>query len=310
MALMKFWGNKRYYGLDFFLKQKFGEKVGKINIDGGFTCPNRDGTISFDGCDFCSPRGSGDFCVEKSRSITEQINTTIPVIKSKWPVDKFIAYFQAYTGTYASVDILKAKYDEALSHKSVVGLAIATRPDCLSSEVLDLLSHYNEKTFLWVELGLQTTNDDIGRKINRGYDLKVFDDALNNLKKRNIPVVPHIIFGLPGESEESMMKSINYISEKKPFGMKIHQLLILKGTKLERLYLDGKIAYASRDNYINLVAQAIGFLDENIVIHRVMADASDENLIEPKWSREKILVLNGINKRLKELNIYQGKNLS
>lgn len=305
---MKFWGNKRYYGLDFFLKQKFGEKVGKINIDGGFSCPNRDGTISFDGCDFCSPRGSGDFCADKNRSIIEQINTTIPVIKSKWAVDKFIAYFQAYTGTYAPIDILKAKYDEALSHKEVVGLAIATRPDCLSPEILDILSYYNEKTFLWVELGLQTTNDEVGKNINRGYDLNTFDNALHDLKERNIKVVPHIIFGLPGESEESMMNSIRYISAKKPFGVKIHQLLILKETKIERLYAEGKISYMSKERYADLIVKAIGSLDENIVIHRIMADASEENLIEPKWSREKILILNFINKRLKELKIYQGIN--
>jgi len=305
---MKFWGNKRYYALDFFLKQNFGKKVGKINIDGGFSCPNRDGTISYDGCSFCSPRGSGDFCSKNVSSITRQIKDTIPIIKPKWNINEYIAYFQAFSGTYAPIDILKAKYDEALSYKGVVGLAIATRPDCLSSEILDVLSYYNEKTFLWIELGLQTANDDIGRKINRGYDLKTFDDALNNLKIRNIKTVPHIIFGLPGESEDSMMKSIAYISDKKPFGIKIHQLLILKGTKMERLYLGGKFAYVSKDYYSDLVVKAIGALDESIVIHRIMADASEESLIEPKWSREKISVLNGIDKRLKELKIYQGIN--
>ncbi|HPY87120.1 MAG TPA: TIGR01212 family radical SAM protein [Spirochaetota bacterium] len=308
MSRMKFWGNKRYYALDFFLKQNFGKKVGKINIDGGFSCPNRDGTISYDGCSFCSPRGSGDFCSKNVSSITRQIKDTIPIIKSKWNINEYIAYFQAFSGTYAPIDILKAKYDEALSYKGVVGLAIATRPDCLSSEILDVLSYYNEKTFLWIELGLQTANDDIGRKINRGYDLKTFDNALNNLKIRNIKTVPHIIFGLPGEFEDSMMKSIAYISDKKPFGIKIHQLLILKGTKMERLYLDGKFAYVSKDYYSDLVVKAIGALDESIVIHRIMADASEESLIEPKWSREKISVLNGIDKRLKELKIYQGIN--
>ncbi|HQJ06716.1 MAG TPA: TIGR01212 family radical SAM protein, partial [Spirochaetota bacterium] len=279
-----------------------------INIDGGFSCPNRDGTISYDGCSFCSPRGSGDFCSKNVSSITRQIKDTIPIIKPKWNINEYIAYFQAFSGTYAPIDILKAKYDEALSYKGVVGLAIATRPDCLSSEILDVLSYYNEKTFLWIELGLQTANDDIGRKINRGYDLKTFDDALNNLKIRNIKTVPHIIFGLPGESEDSMMKSIAYISDKKPFGIKIHQLLILKGTKMERLYLGGKFAYVSKDYYSDLVVKAIGALDESIVIHRIMADASEESLIEPKWSREKISVLNGIDKRLKELKIYQGIN--
>jgi radical SAM protein (TIGR01212 family) len=305
--VLKIWGDKRYHSLNYFLRDKFGEKVFKIALDAGFSCPNRDGTISSGGCLFCSERGSGDFAGNKEFSITKQFEDIKEMMSKKWKTGKYIAYFQAYTNTYASIDILRGKYEEAILAEDVVGLVIATRPDCLGEDVLDLIEEYSHRLYTWVELGLQTSSDKSAKVINRGYELSTFEEALKELNKRNIDVVVHTIFGLPGETKEDMLKTIEYVAHKNIKGIKMHLLHLLENTPMTQLYVDGKLKFLEQEEYIDIICKSITILPANMVVHRLTGDAPRELLIGPMWSLNKWEVLNGIDNRLKELDLYQGQ---
>ncbi|MBY6917847.1 TIGR01212 family radical SAM protein [Clostridium botulinum] len=302
------WNGKRYHSLNYFLREKFGEKVFKISLDGGFSCPNRDGKVSKGGCVFCSARGSGDYAGSRNFSITNQFNNVKTMMANKWKSGKYIAYFQAYTNTYAPVDELRQKYEEAINQEGVVALSIATRPDCLEDDVLDLIEELSKKLYVWVELGLQTINDDVAKKINRGYDLKVFDDAMTRLKERNIDVVVHSILGLPGESQDDMLKTIDYIAHSGAQGIKFHLLHLMKDTKMVELYESGELQFLSQEDYIKLICKAVSMLPKEMVVHRLTGDAPRDLLIGPMWSLKKWEVLNAIDKTLEDNDIYQGKN--
>lgn len=300
------WGEKRYNSLNYFLRQKFGEKVYKVSLDGGFTCPNRDGTLSSKGCIFCSDSGSGEFAGSRKNNITQQIEEQLELISKKFPRGNVIAYFQNFTNTYGDLEYLRKIYEEALSHPRVIGIAIATRPDCIDDKILNLLEELNNKTFLWIELGLQTSNEKTALDINRGWKLEVFDRMIKKLNDKKIKVVAHIILGLPNESFEVMLNSIKYIVKKKVWGVKFHLLHIIKNTDLEKLYIKTKFHILNKDEYIDLITKGIEILDKDIVIHRLTGDGSRETLIEPKWSLDKRNVLNSIEKHLKENDILQG----
>lgn len=302
------WNGKRYHSLNYFLREKFGEKVFKISLDGGFSCPNRDGKVSKGGCVFCSARGSGDYAGSRSFSITGQFNDVKTMMANKWKSGKYIAYFQAYTNTYAPVDELRQKYEEAINQEGVVALSIATRPDCLEDDVLDLIEELSKKLYVWVELGLQTINDDVAKKINRGYDLNVFDDAMTRLKERNIDVVVHSILGLPGESQDDMLKTIDYITHSGAQGIKLHLLHLMKDTKMVELYENGELQFLSQEEYIKLICRAVSMLPKEMVVHRLTGDAPRDLLIGPMWSLKKWEVLNAIDKTLEDNDVYQGKN--
>ena len=306
LCMTKKWGDKRYYNLNYFLRKKFGSKVYKISLDAGFSCPNRHRKISTGGCIFCSERGSGDFAGDRSYSINQQFEHIKTIMQRKWKEGKYIAYFQAYTNTYAPIDILREKYEEALNQQGVVALAIATRPDCLGEDVLDLLEEINNKTYLWVELGLQTVNDRTAKIINRGYDLEVFEKALKNLRDRNIDVVVHSIFGLPGEKQEDMLSTVKYLASKDIQGVKFHLLHLIKGTPLVKLYEQGQLEFLSQEEYVEIICKAIGILRDDIVIHRLTGDAPRNLLIGPQWSLKKWEILNSIDKMLDDRDIYQG----
>jgi radical SAM protein (TIGR01212 family) len=300
------WNDKRYHTLDYEMKKIFGEKTIKLSIDGNFTCPNRDGTIGNKGCIFCSERGSGDFNSDKFTSITEQIEEQKMIMSKKWKSSTYIAYFQNYTNTYDTVENLRKKFSEALSCENIKGLAIATRPDCINSEVLDLLEELNEKTFLWVELGLQTINDKTANFLRRGYKTEQFDKTYEQLKIRNIRTVVHLIFGIPGETKEDMLASAKYISEKKLWGIKIHMLHVLKNTDLEDYYFKTNFNILSLDDYVNTVCDALELLPPETVVHRLTGDGKKSDLIEPKWTLHKLKVLSDIDKEFKLRQSYQG----
>ena len=306
--VQKTWGDKKYHSLNYFLREKFGDKVFKIALDAGFSCPNRDGTISSGGCLFCSARGSGDFGGDRRFSITSQFEDIVNMMSKKWKTGKYIAYFQAYTNTYASIEVLREKYEEAILQEGVVALAIATRPDCLDEAVLDLIEEYSHRVYTWVELGLQTCNDESAKIINRGYNLLKFEEALNGLNKRNIDVVVHTIFGLPGESKSDMLKTIDYVAHKDIKGIKMHLLYLVENTPMVQLYKNGKLKFLEKDEYIDIIINSIAMLPPNMVIHRLTGDAPRELLIGPMWSLKKWEVLNAIDNKLKELDLYQGKN--
>lgn len=306
-----------YTPIGTYLKHKFGSKVIKLSLDGGFTCPNRDGSKGVGGCLFCSSKGSGEF----AGNIPQQI----ALLSKKWPQAKYIAYFQNHTGTYAPVEQLREKYYAALEDPQVVGLAVATRPDCLSTQILDLLSELNEKTFLWVELGLQTIHEETALLMNRCYPLAVYDSALEALSARGIKVVVHLIFGLPKyivekpnekhislipETREEMLDSVRYITKPLPrgrgdyiFGVKFHLLNVVKGSELGALAPDYE-PFASMDDYITLVCDAIAMTPSRITIHRMTADAKRDILLTPEWSYKKRTILNGITAELKSRKIF------
>jgi radical SAM protein (TIGR01212 family) len=300
------WGDKRYYSLNYFLREKFGEKVFKISLDAGFSCPNRDGTISKGGCVFCSERGSGDFAGNRNYSITSQFQDIKAMMNKKWKTGKYIAYFQAYTNTYGNISLLREKYEEALMQDGVVALAIATRPDCLGDEVIELLKEMNERVYTWVELGLQTCNDKVAKVINRGYDLEVFEEGLDKLRKAGIDVVVHTILGLPGENKNDMLKTIDYVAKKDIQGIKFHLLHLMKETPLVKFYENNRLSFMEQDEYVNIICNALTRLPQNIVIHRLTGDAPRELLLGPMWSLRKWEVLNDIDRKLIEKNIHQG----
>lgn len=300
------WNNKRFHSLNYALKEEFGEKIYKVSLDGGFTCPNRDGKIDTRGCIFCSDAGSGEYAGTRGKTITEQIEEQLELISKKFPEGRVIAYFQNFTNTYGDVKYLEKIYREALAHPRVAGLAIATRPDAMPDDVVNLLEDIGREHFLWVELGLQTKHDNTAELINRGYSLDVFDKKVKELTSIGIRVVAHLIVGLPGETREHMLESIDYINGLKVWGIKIHLLHVIRDTALHRLYQDTNFRLVEEDEYIDLVCEFIGRLDSSIVIHRLTGDGSRDTLIGPLWSLNKRKVLNSIDKSLKEKNILQG----
>ena len=304
------WNGKPYHSLDYMLKQRFGEKVYKVTLNGRMSCPNRDGTIGHGGCIFCSAGGSGDFAADAALSITEQIDSQIALLSAKRPIHKYIAYFQAYTNTYAPVDYLERIFSEALSHPGIVALSIGTRPDCLGQDVIALLSRLNRIKPVWVELGLQTIHEDTARYIRRGYPLSCFEDAFEKLQGEGLETIVHTILGLPGESREDILKTMDYLSGKQIQGIKLQLLHVLQGTDLAADYLAGKFRVLDREEYLDLVADCLEHLDPSIVIHRVTGDGPKDLLIAPLWASRKREVLNLLHHRLKERHSYQGKALS
>jgi len=300
------WNNKRFHSLNYALKEEFGEKIYKVSLDGGFTCPNRDGKVGRKGCIFCSDSGSGEFAGNRRKSITEQIEDQLKLISKKFPEGRVIAYFQNFTNTYGEVEYLESIYREALSHPRVAGLAIATRPDALPKDVMELLNKLNKEHFIWVELGLQTMHDSTAEFINRGYNLEVFDTSARTLIKEGIRVVVHLIAGLPHESREDILGTVNYINNLKVWGVKIHLLHVIRDTALHRLYMTEGFSLMEEQDYIDLVADIIGRLDPEIVIHRLTGDGSRDTLVGPLWSLNKRRVLNTIDKTLKDRGILQG----
>lgn len=291
-----------------YLKELTGGKVVKLSIDGGFTCPNRDGSKGTGGCIFCSSAGSGD--------LASDIPSQIRLLSDKWPKAQYIAYFQSHTNTYAPVEQLRRQYAESLEYPGIIGLAIATRPDCLSEEVLDLLEEFNNKTFLWVELGLQTIHEDTARLINRCYPRSVYDKAVSDLTSRGIRVVTHLIFGLPGESRQQMLESVRYVcrdlksegTSKHIFGIKLHMLNLVKGSRMETLYPD-YVSFSSIEEYVDLVVSALEIIPPDITIHRMSGDAPRPTLIAPEWSYKKRTILNSIHKTLRDKKTWQGARL-
>ncbi len=301
-----FWGEKRYNNLDYQLKKEFGEKVFKVSLDGGFTCPNRDGKIGHKGCIFCNDTGSGDFAGDRQKSINNQIDEQIEFL-GKGKDKKYIAYFQNFTNTYAPIEYLRKIYMEAINHPNIVGLAISTRADCLGVEVEELLMEFDKLTFLWIEIGLQSIHDKSAKIINRGYEFSVFDDTIPKLIKNNLKIVVHVIVGIPDETKEETLETIKYLSKINIWGIKIHLLHIIRDTELHRYYEKSQFKVYGKEEYIDFVVEIIENLNKNIVIHRLTGDGTWSTLIAPLWSKDKRGVLNGINKSLKEKETYQGK---
>ena len=282
--------------LNDYLRKRFGQKVYKIALNGGFTCPNRDGTIGTGGCIFCSEGGSGEFAQQAGTGITAQIEQGKELLSKKIKDGKYIAYFQAYTGTYADTDRLRSLYMEAINHPDIVVLSVATRPDCLPDDVLDLLEECNHIKPVWVELGLQTIHPETAEYIRRGYPLSVYDEALRKLKSRHIEVITHLILGLPGESSSDMLSSVKYVCDAGTDGIKLQLLHILKNTDLEKEYQSGSIRVLTEDEYIRLLKECLEIIPENVVIHRLTGDGDKRILVAPMWSADKKHVWNRIHR--------------
>lgn len=291
--------------LNAYLKNRFGRKIYKLTLDGGMTCPNRDGKVSFGGCIFCGGNGSGSFCPSVDLSITAQIEEGKKLLKNKIREGGYIAYFQSHTNTYAAVPYLRKIFYEAVNHPDIVGISIGTRPDCLEVEVLKLLEELAKIKPLWVELGLQTINENTAKLINRCYPLKVYDQAVKNLKSIGAEVVTHVILGLPGETEEQMLETVAY-SSKVSDGIKLQLLHVLRDTKLYEMYQKEPFKIFSMEEYTELLCRCIEIIPKNVVIHRMTGDGDKRLLIEPMWSGNKKVVLNYINKAFSEKDIVQG----
>ncbi len=300
--------NKRYYTYDYYLRRTFGGKCAKVPIDAGFTCPNIDGKCGYGGCIYCSGRGSGDFAESAALSVTRQIELTREKLRSKWSDERIIPYFQAHTNTYAPTGILRENFCEALEADGVVGLNIATRADCLEEGTVELLSELSEKTVLTVELGLQTSNDDTARLINRGHSFEDFVGGYERLRRANkkINICVHLIFGLPGESREDMLKTVRDVASLRPDQVKLHLLHVIKGTRLAVMYERGEYTPMERDEYIESVVRAIELLPPDTVVARVTGDGMAEDLLAPMWSMKKVSVINDIDKKLFDEESYQG----
>ena len=302
------WNEKRYHSLDFYLKEKFQEKLYKISLNGGMTCPNRDGTLDSRGCIFCSRGGSGDFASAPSLSITEQIETGKELVARKHS-GSYIAYFQAYTNTYAPVSYLRKIFTEAISHPDVKVLSIATRPDCLGAEVVTLLKELNQIKPVWVELGLQTIHEETATFIRRGYPLSVFETAVHDLRDAGIEVIVHTILGLPGESEDMVLSTMHYLNQLDIQGIKLQLLHILKDTDLADYYEKHPFWIPSMEEYFALLSKCICSLRPDIVIHRLTGDGPKPILITPLWTGNKRVVLNQMQAYFKKYDIWQGKEL-
>ncbi len=290
----------RIYTLNQYLRDTFGQKLYKIALDGGFTCPNRDGTIDTRGCIFCSGSGSGEFAGDCTMSITQQIERGKEQVQKKIKNGRYIAYFQAFTNTYAPVGKLRSLYMEAINHKDIAVLSIATRPDCLPDEALDLLCECNQIKPVWVELGLQTINPSTAAYIRRGYPLSVYDDAVRRLKACGIEVITHVILGLPGESRRDMLDTVSYVGRSHADGIKLQLLHVIRGTDLEKDYREGKFETLTFESYVELVADCIALLPENMVIHRMTGDGDKRTLVAPMWSTDKKRVLNAIHRAVSQ----------
>jgi radical SAM protein (TIGR01212 family) len=302
------WGDKRYHTWNHHLRAHFGEKVFKVPLDAGFTCPNRDGQITTGGCTFCSARGSGDFAGNRKDDLVTQFNDIKTKMHKKWPKAKYIGYFQAYTNTYAPAEELREMYEIILAQPGCVGLSIATRPDCLPDDVIELLAELNHKTYLWVELGLQTAHDHIGELINRGHDYQCYVDGVEKLRQHHIRVCAHIIYGLPQETDEMMLETTREVSKLDIQGLKIHLLHLMKRTPMVRQYEEGLLKFLEMNQYINLVMKSLEIIPPEVIIHRLTGDAPADLLIGPMWSMRKWEVLNTIDRQMKEANSWQGKH--
>ena len=298
--------NKRYYTLDYFYKSKFNSKVFKVSLNAGFTCPNKDGKVGTKGCIYCSKSGSGEYAGNVKKDVVTQFNEVKEVMLKKWPKAKYIGYFQANTNTYAPVEVLKEKYEPILKLDNVVGLNIATRPDSITEEWLDYLTDLSKRTYLTVELGLQTIHEKTSILINRCHTLECFTNMVKKLRERNINVVVHIINGLPYETKDMMIETVKYLSDLDIQGIKIHALSILKNTELASLYEKEKFKVLSRDEYIDIVVEQLEYLREDIVVNRITGDPAVEDLIEPSWLIKKTTILNDIDKLMKQKDTYQG----
>lgn len=302
------WGEKRYYSLDYYLRQTYGEKFYKISLNKGMSCPNRDGRISRRGCIFCSRGGSGDFAADSRLSVTDQIETGKSQVGAKYKGSGYIAYFQAYTNTYAPVEYLRSIFLEAISHPDVRILSIATRPDCLSDDILSLLEDLNHIKPVWVELGLQTIHSRSANWIRRGYDLPVYESAVKALRRCGISVITHVILGLPNESREMNLETIRYLNSLDIQGIKLHLLHVLEGTDLAEYYRKFHFPLPSMEEYFSLLGSCLSALRPEIVIHRLTGDGPKSLLIAPLWTGNKRLVLNRMQAYFKEHDIWQGKD--
>lgn len=300
--------NKRYHTLNYHYDKIFNSKVSKISLNGGFSCPNRDGTISSLGCIYCSKDKSGDYAGDVNDDIKTQFENIKNIMDKKWDTNKYIAYFQAGTNTYASIDRLKYLYEEALKQDNVVGLSIATRPDAIDNNTLEYLKELNKRTHLTIELGLQTIHEKTSKLINRGHSLKQFENMVSLLRKNNIEVVVHIINGLPYETKEMMINTIKYLNNLDIQGIKIHMLYILKDTPIYEMYKKEKFKILDLNEYVDIVCDQIEYLRDDIVIHRITGDPKEEDLIEPSWVKKKFNVLNNIDIELEKRGTYQGFN--
>ena len=299
---------RHYYSLNEYYKKKFNRKVYKLSINGGMTCPNRDGTLGTKGCIFCSAGGSGEFASSSSLSITQQLENAISKVKSKTNDNAYIAYFQPFTNTYADVEYLRKIYYESIKPDYIVGLSIATRPDCLENEKIELLSEINKIKPVSVELGLQTIHENTAEYIRRGYTLDVYDKAVNNLKKAGIDIVTHVIIGLPFENKEMILDTVKYVGQRTN-GIKLQLLHVLENTDLADEYRAEKFDTLSMEEYTDIICEAIELLPENVVIHRITGDGDKRSLISPLWSADKKRVLNYMNKEFEKRNIIQGGKL-
>ena len=301
--------NKRYHTLDYFYKHKFGCKIAKISLNAGFTCPNKDGTKGVGGCIYCSKLGSGDYAGKPNKSLTEQFFNIKDIMDRKWPNTKYIGYFQANTNTYADVNVLKEKYEEILKIDRVVGLNIATRADSISEECLDYLEELSKKTFLNIELGLQTIHEKTNKLINRKETLEEFTTMVKKLRSRGINVIVHIINGLPYETKEMMLETVKYVNNLDIQGIKIHMLHVIKDTKLAEMYEKEQFHILTKEEYVDIVCDELELLRPEIVINRITGDPNPNELIEPKWLIKKFGVLNEIDKEMVKRDSFQGKRV-
>ena len=301
--------NKRYHTWNYALRQQFGEKIFKVPIDGGFDCPNRDGTVAKGGCTFCSVSGSGDMIVAPSDPLPLQFQKEIQLMHQKWPtVDQYIVYFQNFTNTHAPVDVIRHRFEQVVNEKGVVGLSIGTRPDCLPDEVVNYLAELNERFYLWVELGLQTTFEETSTAINRAHDYQTYLDGVAKLRKHGIRVCTHLINGLPGETPAMMRENVRRtIQDSDIQGIKLHLLHLMTNTKMMRDYNEGHLQWMSKEAYVSVICDQLEMIPPEIVIHRLTGDAPFETIIGPMWSLKKWEVLNAIDAEMKRRNSYQGK---
>ena len=299
--------NKRYHTLNYYLKNRFNSKVFKVSLNAGFTCPNIDGTKGYGGCIYCSKSGSGEHGGNPNKDLTTQFYEVKNVIEKKWPNSRYIAYFQARTNTYAPLEVLKYKYEEVLKIDNVIGLFIATRCDAITEDTLDYLEELNKRTYLTIELGLQTIHEKTSKLINRGHTLEEFDSMVKKLRNKNIDVVVHIINGLPYETEDMMLDTVKHLNTLDIQGIKIHMLYIVKDTPLETLYNKEHFHILSKEEYIDIVIKQLELLDSKIVIHRITSDPDVSSLIEPTWLLKKFCLLNDIDKEMVKRDTYQGK---
>ena len=293
---------RRFLSFNDFFKEYYGGKTVKLSLDGGFSCPNRDGTLSEIGCIFCSDDGSGEFAGSKYLSLDEQIESQKEFLKNKWKAENYIAYFQNFTNTYGSLESLREIYDKIADRDDIKGISIATRCDCLDDEKIEYLKEISKKKTLWLELGMQTVNEDTIKVINRGYSHKIFDETVKKLQDANILFLIHAIFGLPFEDEKDFENTINYIRDLAPFGVKFHNLYILKDSPIYELYKNKKFKILSRDEYVDLVLKALDTIDEKTIVHRITGDPPKAKLFEPTWCADKLSVISEIDKKLKENN--------